>query len=266
MQTKSLKRFVLLATAGLLGGWLLSGSGQAAVIDAGWDLLTTSRATLVYGGTSLYFQGYGLGTYDFDGAGPNLPVSVGSIDTIMQRTGGPATPVPPGTPVPPPVPPGVTSFDLQLQALSLQGIAGTASENLYVTGVGEAGGWLTLFDNGSFQNVFKVDWTLHWGAIDGPLVPDGLGGYVHGVKTFTGTGGWNQTPTGPLIDGINYKLNGLNTANDFGVLYGAHDAGDGSIHIVDVPEPSQVVGSLMFLLVGGLASFKAYRKHSSAKK
>jgi hypothetical protein len=241
-------------------------SAQAATIKAGTDLLFTPRGGAFYG---LTVNGQVVGT-SFAGL-PIDPALYGKTDTIVDRTASLTLNL------------GETgTTPIIVQNLSLKSINSVAGFDVYAgltPGTSSTGSMditLTSSTGGTWDSVFD----LHATAVlvpQGSVNPTGQTDLVNFLisqcgstyqcisfnKTFTATGeGWSTTPpSGTFVDPSdpdkNFYLTGL----------ALHDAGDGVIHRVrppGVPEPSTMLGSVLFLGAGGLMK-KKFGKKSKEK-
>ena len=155
-----------------------------------------------------------MGTYNFGGS---IGVqNVGSTDTIIQRLGTSGN--------------GQT-VGLQVNALTLvsttpidlNGDLGYLTLDPNYT----SGGTITINNDFTFSDVFEVYYDIHLGSLSGPID-------TSGQLDMTTSGNWTQDPplNALLIPGVNYLLNGTDTANDGWIL--EDQAGTMTL----VPEPS----------------------------
>lgn len=255
-----------------VGFALLAGqrcSNASVTILEGYDLLHTTSASLFIGGSFVEFEGVPLMTFDFGGS---IGVqSVGGVDTIVHRT---AT--------------GVGAYSgsvdipiefVALQLVSVAPVAALGGQVVFLTldlsapsvgsthltfGATEPESiptvglpYYTTAGNGhgTIDNTFTINFELRAADASGPLL--GSGSKSFGTPS---PAEWSHFPMaghGPLIEGVNYLLNGSDQGNDLWLNSTVllHDAGDGT-HGVSNPEPEHyaVIGAL------GLVGFAVYRR------
>jgi hypothetical protein len=109
---------------------------------------------------------------------------------------------------------------------------------------------------GKFRSVLDVCVDIRTDSVSGPIV----GGLCKQFR-LDWTSWLHESSGTPKIPGINYELNGSNTRNDFwigGIAF--HDDGQGSTHVVTVPEPA----TWAMLIAGfGLVGFAARRRREA---
>lgn len=247
-----------------------SQSLASLTVHSGWDLLFTVPTTQFQGQN---YVGVPYSTFNFGGTIGTQ--NVGLTDTIMYRPQN-ATVSNVGD---------TTSTPIQLVGLQLQ------SENpflpggqyAYITlqsGIPSTGAMDITFGpegdpHGTFDSFFDVFFDVHYGSLDGPIIQSG--------DTAMSSASWgpvwwaHDAPPNvevPLIEGVDYLLNGTDTTEDFwswgidpspgqpwqpgqpGQLnLIIHDDGDGCIHTVTNPEPA----TLALLSLGGLALLRRKR-------
>jgi len=197
-------------------------SGRAA-IDAGWSLLTTADTSSTFDGYN--WTGVPLGTFDF-GHGA---VSVGAVDTIILRentitvSGGSSALLP---------------VALQLESVQTVDPAG---DHLFATlhssqlsGSSMTANWNAPNTPTTFSDHLLVSFDVRLGSLTVPII------MPHQLLDMSVTSQpWSHVPTGnaPLINGVDYLLNGVDTSADFwpggpgGQL--VHNTGNGH-HVVYV--------------------------------
>jgi len=252
-------RFIkhVVGVAFLVFGLGLPQFSRATLVDAGWDLFLTDPGSTTFLGQ--HFEGVPLGTFDFGGSIGVKPV--GNTDTIMQRlAAGPGT----GIPI------ALQAFELQsVNPFDPDGSGDAPLATYYVTlqslhGGLASGGTVDIAENqagtgGTFQSFFDVWFDVRAGGLNGDIV-------MSGTKHFTGSGIWSHdAPAGALeIPGVNYLLDGADTAQDFWpVGLTIHDAGDGTHGVTPVPEPSTVIGGALLLLPFGASTLRLLRRRTA---
>ncbi len=176
-------------------------------VSPGWDLFETTPSTVIGG---MHWEGVPLGSFDFGGS---IGVeNTGKIDTILERKALAAVLGSPETAV---------AIDIELVALQLKSVdpidLGAGLDFHYITldPSNPATGQMTItFDNpnsGTFDSFIDLDYDIHIGAIDGPVISSD-------TTRLTATGvPWDHTapPRALLIDGVNRLLNGIDESTDF---------------------------------------------------
>ena len=202
MCNKPIKHATILALAGLCGVLFLQTSSRADLVLPGYDLFTTVPTGTLFDGFN--WAGVPLGTYNFGGS-IGLQY-VGATDTIMQRLGSSGN---------------GQQVSLQLDALQLvsttpifgPGVYGyitldpSYTSGGFVTEIPPEG--VTINNDGTFTTSFDVYYDLHIGSLGGPID-------TSGELDMTASGNWTQDlPLNALlIPGVNYLLDGTDTAND----------------------------------------------------
>ena len=229
----------------------------AGDVCPGYDLFQTQPGTM-FG--PIAFQGVPLGSFNFGGAIGTQPT--GLTDTIVQRLNDATPPVPgPGDP------PGSTAIvidALQLRSTSPVALPNGMTEFLFASLKGVQTDGTMIFTGlgrpptgGTFTSDLPVQFDITLGAFNGPDA--GLCG-PNDLCTadFSSTGSWGRTPQGvplALINGVNFKLDGLDTGGDFWTLgtttENCRQLGcSNEAHIVrdTVPEPGSLLllGSALF--------------------
>lgn len=238
MRNQSIKHLMLGLAIGI-AALALSGEARAQgslTVAAGYDLFTTEPDGTTFPGLG-NLMGVPLGTYNF-GSGP---VSVGTADTIIQRTDTVTVGASGDT--------GTTG--LVMNALQLETVApvnfGGVVGDYFVTlqstrgGPASTGSMSITFGSplgGTFTSSLDVFFDIHFGSLTGPIV------YSSDLVLTNSGDTWGRTPPigAELINGINYLLDGKDTNQDFwpGVpLIESHP--NGAMHTVTyamTPEPS----------------------------
>ena len=181
------------------------------IIDQGWDYLLTDPTGTSFAGVA--FQGVPLNVFDF---GPPYGVQpVGDTDTIVHRLAPVTVPVTPGTAAPIPI---------ELVSLNLRSVSqtdfGAGLGYYYISlqsargGPASVGQMTITFDDpdsGTFGSFFDVYFDIRFGALNGPIV-------LSSNLLLSSTGSpWSRTPPAGavLVDGVNNRLNGVDTSADF---------------------------------------------------
>jgi len=193
-------------------GFAAPQAGYALAVDQGFDLTHTQDGTLVEGTP---FNGLPLGSFDF---GSSIGVqSTGNTDTIIQRLG---SAIVPNSPLP-----QTTGVDTELVALQLVSATpinflGFGLDFYYVNlqsargGPASLGSYSITFNNadgGTFDSFFDIFFDIRKGSLNGPII---LSDQVQ-VTSIDAPWGRTPPPGAVLIDGANYKLNGVDTSTDF---------------------------------------------------
>ena len=195
-------------------------AGAGLTVESGWDLLVTVPDKTLF--MEQHWVGVPIGPYDLGGS---LGVrDLGPADTLIRRPEaaqvsayGESAAVP-----------------MEIAALQMKSDLpfdpdedGPAPLAYYfVTLAAPSAGTVTInFDHepgdpphGRFNTIFDVNWGLHLGDLEGPLL-------ATGVVTLGLDGAcWDHEKTPPyggvpLIEGVNYKLNGLDTKADFHLAF-----------------------------------------------
>jgi hypothetical protein len=186
-----------------------------STVGAGSNLLQTDPTVTTFFGH--HFEGVPLNTFDFGGA---VGVQdVGTTDIIIRRLASIA--VAPGSSAT--VPTVVDAF--QLRSVEQISIMGGPVGIYYITLASERGGpestgTMTIHmgpegdPHGTFSSSFNLFVDVRLNSLDGTIlrsqaidIPD------------SGSNPWRHAPTGPIqIDGVNTKLNGLNSDLDFWII------------------------------------------------
>ncbi|MGA2324338.1 MAG: PEP-CTERM sorting domain-containing protein [Sedimentisphaerales bacterium] len=263
MRYHSIKQIARLC---LLGAALACPSISQAdpyTIASGWDLFTTATPPTKF--DNIPFQGVSLGTFDFGGS---IGVqNVGNTDTIMYRptkivgsSGGT-------------VPFTAQLVGLQLESVGPVSIGGGPVGEYFLTlqsfrgGAASTDSGLMYFnpDNagGTFTDTLDVYYDLRYGNLIGPIVASGE--CVLPLVPPEGTSGDPWTHNGsypPVIQNVNYLLDGTDTTKDFwpgpppDPDYDVHSDGSANTHaVLVIPEPS----GLALLSLGGLALLRRRR-------
>lgn len=225
--------------------WCLAGGLQ---VDAGYDLFTTDASQTSFPGLG-DLKGVPLGTYNF-GSGSLL---VGDTDTIIKRNNNVSVAAVGDT--------GTTSlsvFALQLETVTPVNFGGHGLNNYYVTlqsihgGPASTGSMEITFNtptSGTFKSSLDMYLDIRAGSATGTIVDS-----FETTLTNSGTTWSNMAPPGSvLIDGINNKLNGTDTTNDFWPSTVTETHPGGGQHVVDpasVPEPNSLAMVLAAILMG----------------
>ena len=231
-----------------------SPSQAAFTVHSGYDLFQTAPGTTFLG---VPFVGVPLNDYDF-GSGltdvGNTDVIVHRLDTVTVSGAGET---------------GTTS--LVMEALQLRSATqvdlGAGLGFYYVTLQSARGGPATTgsmaitftdMSGGTFDSTFDVFFDLRFGGIDGMIV-------ASSKKTLTSTGSaWDRIPPPGviLIDGVNYRLNGADTSEDFWPSPIIHVAPDGTKHVVTVATPEPASLTLALSAAGSLGLLRLLRRKS----
>jgi hypothetical protein len=209
-------KMLLLATVS--GVYLFQSTGRADVVLPGYDLFTTD-ASSSFGG--LNWQGVPLETYNFGGSIGMQ--NVGETDTIIQRLGTSGN--------------GQT-VDLQMDSLNLKSTTPVLPGVFLFASLdpGEtSSGSITINANGTYVSALSVNFDIHAGAANGPVVETT-------TLDLDGSGVWTHAaPAGAIsIPGVNYKLDGQDTDEDFWIDQIDESSAGSAHHVASVamPEPS----------------------------
>ncbi len=246
-----------IALAGILAAFAVTAAPSHAqfTVASGYDLFETTFAGFDLDANGplppIPFEGVPLDLFDF-GPPTGIVNNIAPTDTIVRRI-NPAIGNGPGS---------VDTIDIEIVALSLRSSVpfdpddtGIAPFGFYYTtlqtGVPSLGTMDITFDDadgGTFDSTFTVFLDFHIGAANGPTI-------FQGSKTFFSTNNsWQRF--GGEIPGVNLRLNGFDTSEDFFVPDAFHDDGTGSTHQVKgVPAP----GTLSLLAFGGLVAMRRRR-------
>jgi hypothetical protein len=251
-------------------------------VSSGWDLLVTVPSGTEFMGQN--WQGVPIGNYNFGGNTANA----GLADTIIYRPDD-ATVAEYGQNATVPI----SIAALQMRSVNPFDPDGDGPAPLsyyYVTVAGPSSGSVTINfgqepgapPHGWFSTVFDVYYALHFGSPDGPIVAGGKEGFK------LDSGYWNHekvNPGGgvPLINGVNYMLNGVDTAGDFHLAFGPNGEGSGSgcsspwyehlarlgydpakHGVTECPEPTTMIAGALLLLPFGVSALRMLRKSRKA--
>ncbi len=217
-------------------------------INPGYDEMKTQTAYFVPpappNASPIPFTSNPLTNFNFGGSiGSQY---VGATDTIIQRTDPSFTLVNDGDH-------HVSAITVAAISLKTQDDALFATLDPNYASTGTIDITRTSDTGGTWTNDFFVHIDIHAGSPTGSVV------YTDIVKHFTGHGTWATTP-GPWNPGT--IIAGVNQDNNFWITGPAyHDAGGGTVHVVEsiqsVPEPSSVA-----LLLSGatMVSYFAIRR------
>ncbi len=189
-------------------------------VESGWDLLVTVPSGTEFMGQN--WQGVPIGSYDFGGSIGYQNVQI--ADTIIQRPqAATVSAYGENTTVP------ISIAALQMMSVSAfdpDGSGPAPLDHYYITLGGPSSGTVTIdFDHepgspphGWFTTDFDVYYAMHMGSLSGPVVASGVEGFEL-TSAF-----WSHdkiSPGGgvPLIEGVNYELNGVDTSADFHLAY-----------------------------------------------
>jgi len=250
MNASTAWRAVTLAAALVIATMTLPRPSQAAVVAPGFDLLRTETGTSFLG---LPFTGVPLGSHDF--GAPFGVKATGNADTIVQRRDPVSVPFPPGS--------DTTLIELvSLQLVSVNLIdLGLGLSSYYVSLQSARGGppsiGLITIDfadanGGTFDSIIDVFFDIRFGALDGPIALS-----ADLVLTSTDVPWGRIPPPGAvLIDGVNFMLDGLGSAQDFFPLGVFTERNFNAVHVVTTattPEPATLVLFCLGLVVLGAA-------------
>jgi len=222
-------------------GWTAECRAGGLLVDSGYDLFSTDASSSNFPGLG-NLMGVPLGTYNF-GSGSVL---VGDADTIIKRNQNVAVTAVGMT--------GTTTlsvFALQLETVTPVNFMGNGLADYYVTlesirgGPASTGTMNITFNaatSGTFTSTLDLNLDIRKGSLTGPIV-DSL---TNVMLTNSGTSWSNVAPAGAtLINGVNNKLNGTDTTNDFWPTTITEKHPGGGQHVVDpamsTPEPSSWV-------------------------
>jgi hypothetical protein len=257
MRNRFIKHF---AASGVLAAALAGPSAVQAsfTVASGWDLFTTATPATTF--NYVPFQGVPLGTFDFGGS---IGVqNVGNTDTIIQRPTNISGPL--GGP-------GSTAFAADLVAFQLESANpvnfGAGLGYYFLTLQSERGGpastdsGVMTFNSagtgGTFSDVLDVYYDLRFGSLTGPIVASGGCVLNNAGASWTHDGSYP-----PIINGVNYMLDGTDTGEDFWPGYIVHYDGLGDIHVV--PEPTTMMAGALLLLPFGASTLRILRKRQTA--
>lgn len=240
MRTQVTKRSAIIGCTLLCAVWPHTSQADLTV-HSGWDLLVTIPEGSLFLGQN--WQGVPLVSYDFGGA---VGVqSVGGTDTIVHRLADANAPL--------------DTIPIQMSALQLRSVSpfdlGAGLDYHYITLQSVRGGPATTGDmtlDWEVESFFDV-WTeislnydVRFGSLDGPILASDSCVLTSSVNLWSS----DAPPQAfPLIDGVNYRLNGVDTTEDFwpqGLIVESFALGQHTVTIA--PEPA--TGAL--LLLGGL--------------
>lgn len=250
----------------------MGGVASAApfIVAPGWDLLQSVGGTKFLG---IPFEGVPIGSFDF-GAGP---VATGMADTIVRRMApaSSAAPQNPGGPFQGPLDDltGNNVIPIEIVALLLRSVvpidlgAGLAFHYITLSSMAPSTGFARVNfsadgSGGTFDSFFDVFVDVRINDPSGPIIVPGL------QKHFVSTSAvWSRDADAaraallPLLMGVNYKLNGVNTAQDFqlGLAVHVNDPGQ-TEHVVRGAAPEPATLALLALGVGALAGRRLRRR------
>jgi hypothetical protein len=252
-----------------IGIALAAGPGRCRAggltVDKGYDLFQTTTGSSFPGLGNLI--GVPLGKFNF-GAGA---VGVGTTDTIIQRLNNVTVAAAGDT--------GSTNLlvnALQLETAMKVNFMGKGLDDYFVTLQSTHGGpqskgkmdiTFASAEGGTFTSTLNLDLDIRKHSLNGMIVAS-----LDNLMLSNSGASWGRVPptAAELIKGINYKLNGIDTSNDFWVsppLIEKHPGG--GVHEVrsaGVPEPATWVMGATALAIGlAYAKFRGRRRHDETR-
>jgi len=277
---RSVRHIAGFCLIGAVVAWPLAVQATMTV-SSGWDLLVTVPSGTEFMGQN--WQGVPIGDYNFGGNTANA----GLADTIIHRPDA-ATVTENGQSV---------TVPIEVAALQMRSVnqfdpdgAGDAPFGYYyLTLASPSSGSVTINfgpepgapPHGRFSTEFVVNYALHYGSLDSQIVAIGKEGFA------LDSGYWNHekvNPGGgvPLIGGVNYMLNGLDTSQDFHLAFGPNGEGSGSgcsspwyehlarsgydpakHGVTECPEPTTMIVGALLLLPFGASTLRMLRRRTA---
>lgn len=209
MKTQSIKRIAGLSL--LVAALACPSAVQASLtVHSGWDLLATVPDSLDFL-TGTYWKGVPLNTYDFGGSIGVRDVSY--TDTIIHRTSDATAPV---------YDSWVTGIPVEIAALQLKSVnptdlgAGLGDYFVTLTPGLMSGGTMDIFfgpegdPHGTWNSSMNLYFDIRYGSLNGPVV-------LSTSDVITAGSSWRHEENGDqlLLSGVNYRLNGTDTSEDF---------------------------------------------------
>ena len=237
-------RFVMISMlVGLFSGMASPNASRAAsIVLGGWDLFHTPAGDATFAGVD--FHGVNLGSFDF---GSGL-VGVGSTDTIVHRKADASD----GVAI------NIELVKLQLESVSQVNLgAGVGFYFITLDPARPSLGTMTITNDGTFRSAITVNFDIRKDTLGGAIVQTGS------LALASSGSKWSHTAPDDalLINGINNKLNGTDTTQDFWGFPKEIHVEDGSKHD-PVPAPFKFTPSFGMILFSGFVGLSRLRRRS----